>query len=322
MPHEASDDAPFCPNAEPAESPRAPKPHERRAFSATLEEPAAPTITPILAEFGPFFPRIVVKSARFTSEIAARNAPDSENDVPEPTLPFRACTLVPAFDAEASLRDVVEELRRVIPEAASGRRLVVIDDGSRDGTGRLAHELGCTVVAHGENRGKGAALRSGLATARAMGFQVALSVDADGQHPATSAREVLYASRDPEALVLGVRDLVTAGAPKKNRMSNRISNFFLSFFSGKVLADTQCGLRRYPVVSTLALAGRAPGYAYESELLLRAVHASMPMVETTVPVIYPPEELRVTHFDSVRDPARIIVAVVSTLHDLRSRKTP
>ena len=418
MPHEASDDAPFCPNAEPAESPPAPKPHERRAFSATLAEPAAPTITPILAEFGPFFPRIVVKSARFTPEKAARNAPDSDarghestpsrqpddrssygghdaprgataaapsdasnhasqpderssdgghdglrarrsaapgdatipsrqpderssygghdapwggrsggptdatNDVPEPTLPFRACTLVPAFDAEASLRDVVEELRRVIPEAASGRRLVVIDDGSRDGTGRLAHELGCTVIAHGENRGKGAALRSGLATARAMGFQVALSVDADGQHPATSAREVLYASRDPEALVLGVRDLVTAGAPKKNRMSNRISNFFISFFSGKVLADTQCGLRRYPVVSTLALAGRAPGYAYESELLLRAVHAGMPMVETTVPVIYPPEELRVTHFDSVRDPARIIVAVVSTLHDLRSRKTP
>jgi len=254
------------------------------------------------------------------SSAAALEPHEAEgNQVPEPELPFRACTLVPAYDASASLRAVVDELRRDVPEAAAGRRLIVVDDGSRDDTGRLAHELGCTVVAHGENRGKGAALRSGLATARAMGFQVALTVDADGQHPATSAREVLYASRDPEALVLGVRDLVSAGAPKKNRMSNRISNFFISFFSGRPLADTQCGLRRYPVARTLALVGKAPGYAYESELLLRAVHASMPIVEITVPVVYPPEELRVTHFDSVRDPARIVVAVVRTLHDLHAR---
>lgn len=231
-------------------------------------------------------------------------------------LAFRVCTIVPAFDAAKSLRDVVEDLRQVVPEASAGAKLIVIDDGSRDGTGRLAHELGCTVVAHGENRGKGAALRSGLATARALGFDVALSVDADGQHPAESTRTVLYASRDAEAMVLGIRDLVKAGAPRKNQLSNRISNFFLSYFSGRELADTQCGLRRYPVERTLSLGGRAPGYAYESELLLRAVDANVPIVETTVPVIYPPEELRVTHFDGVRDPARIIVTVVSTLRDL------
>jgi len=70
------------------------------------------------------------------------------------------------------------------------------------------------------------------------------------------------------------------------------------------------------VEATLALGGKAPGYAYESELLLRAVAAGMPIVEVPVPVYYPPEDLRVTHFDGVRDPARIVVTVVSTLHDL------
>ncbi len=231
-------------------------------------------------------------------------------------LPFRACTLVPAFDAEKSLRAVVEGLRDVVPEASTGERLIVIDDGSKDGTGKLAHTLGCTVVAHGENRGKGAALRSGLATARAMGFDVALTVDADGQHPPASARAILHASRDPGAIVLGIRDLVLAGAPRKNQISNRISNFFISFFSGRDLADTQCGLRRYPVERTLTLAGQAQGYAYESELLLRAIAANVPIVETPIDVIYPPEELRVTHFDGVRDPARIVVTVVRTLRDL------
>ncbi len=231
-------------------------------------------------------------------------------------LPFSVCTLVPALDAARSLPGVVADLRREVPEASLGAALIVVDDGSSDGTGRLAHELGCTVVAHGENRGKGAALRSGLATARAMGFTVALSVDADGQHPAASARRLLLASRDPDALVLGVRDLVAAGAPRKNQVSNRISNFFLSRFAGRALADTQCGLRRYPVARTLALHGRSPGYAYESELLLRAVAAGVPLVELEIPVIYPPEELRVTHFDGVRDPARIVLAVLSTLRDL------
>lgn len=233
-----------------------------------------------------------------------------------PALPFAVCTLVPAYQAAKTLAAVVADLRLEVPEAAAGARLLVIDDGSTDGTGALAHDLGCTVIVHGENRGKGAALRSGLATARALGYVAALSVDADGQHPGASARLVLHASRDPEALVLGIRDLVGAGAPRKNQLSNRISNYFLSLFSGQPLADTQCGLRRYPVARTLALGGRAPGYAYESELLLRAVEARLPLVETRVPVLYPAGELRVTHFDPVRDPARIIVSVLSTLHDL------
>jgi glycosyltransferase involved in cell wall biosynthesis len=238
------------------------------------------------------------------------------HDTPREPLPFRVCTIVPAYDGAKSLGAVVADLRAAVPEAAEGERLLVVDDGSQDGTGTLARSLGCTVVAHGENRGKGAALRTGLATARALGFDVALTVDADGQHPAASARTILYASYDRAALVLAVRDLVASGAPKKNQMSNRISNFFLSYFSGKTLADTQCGLRRYPVEATLSLGGKAPGYAYESELLLRAVAEGMPIVEVPVPVYYPPEELRVTHFDGVRDPARIIVTVVRTLHDL------
>jgi glycosyltransferase involved in cell wall biosynthesis len=253
----------------------------------------------------------------------ATSSPSSSEPSPAPSfaaprlaLPFAVCTLIPAYQAAKTLAAVVHDLRHEVPEAAAGPRVLVIDDGSTDGTGALAHELGCTVIAHGDNRGKGAALRSGLATARALGYVAALSVDADGQHPGGSARQVLYASRDPEALVLGVRDLVGAGAPRKNQVSNQISNFFLSLFAGQPLGDTQCGLRRYPIERTLALAGRAPGYAYESELLLRAVDARLALVETRVPVLYPPGELRVTHFDSVRDPARIIASVLSTLRDL------
>jgi glycosyltransferase involved in cell wall biosynthesis len=231
---------------------------------------------------------------------------------------MRACLLVPAFDAGQSIADVIAELRRALPEVcdADPRALIVIDDGSRDATGAIAARAGAHVVAHGKNRGKGAALATGLGTARALGFDVAVTVDADGQHPGASARTVLHASDDPGTLVLGIRDLERDGAPGPNRFSNGISNFFLSRFTGVELADTQCGLRRYPVGPALALGTRAEGYAFEAEVILRAVAAEMPIVQVSIPVFYPPEELRISHFDRVRDPARIVGAVVRTLHEL------
>ena len=232
-----------------------------------------------------------------------------------PRLPWleHACVIVPAYQAERTLPSVIADLRGALPGLAN--EILVVDDGSTDATAQVAMRAGCQLVSHGRNRGKGAALVTGLATARARGHQVALTVDADGQHPADAARSVLFASTDPEAFVLGVRELATAGAPRKNQMSNGISNFFISRFAGRPLRDTQCGLRRYPVASTLALASRGEGYDFEAEVLLRAIWAGLPVVEEPIRVLYP--EDRVTHFHVVRDPWRIVRTVVVALRDRR-----
>ena len=124
---------------------------------------------------------------------------------------------------------------------------------------------------------------------------------------------MLFASEDPGVFVLGIRALASAGAPRKNQLSNRISNFFISRFAGRLLQDTQCGLRRYPVETTLRLAARGEGYDFEAEVLLRAIWASVEVVEQPIRVIYP--EGRVTHFHSVRDPWRIVRTVVAALGD-------
>ncbi|HVU01640.1 MAG TPA: glycosyltransferase family 2 protein [Polyangiaceae bacterium] len=224
----------------------------------------------------------------------------------------RVVAVVPAFDAEASVSEVVRGLVQVFPPDGAPRVLVV-DDGSTDGTSRAAEEAGALVVRHPQNRGKGAALRTGFERAARMSARMAVTVDADGQHRAEDARRLAEHDAPPEALVLGVRDLVRDGAPKPNRFSNGISNFFLSRFSGLPLADTQCGLRRYPLPRALALGGSANGYAYEAEMVLLAARAKIPIVEVPVRAFYPPEHLRVTHFDSVKDPARIVFHVVRTV---------
>ena len=222
------------------------------------------------------------------------------------------CAVVPAYQAAETLGAVVADLR-----GALDLPIVVVDDGSTDGTADVARSLGVELVRHRRNRGKGAALASGLAEAARRGFDAAVTVDADGQHPGRSARAVLDGSDDGHALVLGVRDLASDGAPESNRFGNAVSNFFLSLFARQPLRDTQCGLRRYPIRETLALGARAQGYAFEAEVILRALAAGIPLVEVPVAVVYAAETLQRTHFHNVRDPARIVATVARTVLELR-----
>lgn len=226
--------------------------------------------------------------------------------------------LIPAYQAHASLRQVLRDLRALDPEATE----LVVDDGSTDGTGDIARELGVSVVTHATNRGKGVALRTGFAWLAERGFATAVTVDADGQHRAEDAVMLARHPAPADAIVLGVRDLLRDGAPKPNRLSNRFSNFWVSRFSGEQLSDTQCGLRRYPLRLTLELGTGGRGYGFESEVLVRAARRGVQIVEVPVRVIYPPASERVSHFRVVRDPARIVLRLVHTALTVPRTKTP
>jgi glycosyltransferase involved in cell wall biosynthesis len=226
----------------------------------------------------------------------------------------RACAIVPSFNAAATLGTVVTDLKDALAIA-----VIVVDDGSTDATHEVAKAHAAIALRHERNRGKGAAIRTGLLEAARQGFRAAVTVDADGQHPASSARIVLRATNDARALVLGVRDLVRDGAPMSNRVGNAVSNFFLSKFAGRALRDTQCGLRRYPVNETLELGCRADGYAFEGEVLLRALGAGFPLVEVAVAAVYPASGKGQTHFHRVLDPTRIVGTVVRTVFELGIR---
>jgi glycosyltransferase involved in cell wall biosynthesis len=223
-----------------------------------------------------------------------------------------ACAIVPALDAAETIGAVVDDLR-----ASLALPVIVVDDGSTDATGDVALRHGAIVLRHEDNLGKGAAIRAGLREARSRGCGVAVTVDADGQHPGRSARAVLDGSDDPRALVLGVRDLVRDGAPASNRFGNGVSNYFLSLFARRQLRDTQCGLRRYPVFETLALSARAEGFAFEGEVVLRALDAGLPVVEVPVSVVYGAAGHRGSHFRRVLDPTRIVATIVRTVLELR-----
>jgi glycosyltransferase involved in cell wall biosynthesis len=229
--------------------------------------------------------------------------------------PVRVAFVVPAYQAAHSVARVVTELFEVAARLAETTTpsVLVVDDGSSDETAERAARAGALVVHHQRNSGKGVALLSGFERALALGAEAVVSVDADGQHPASEALLLAEHPAPREALLLGVRDLRRAGAPRANRFSNAFSNVWMSWFAGRPLLDTQCGLRRYPLPEVLELGLAGSGYELEAEVILKAVRARWPLVEFPVRVLYPTGVERVSHFHSVRDPARIVFCILSTV---------
>jgi predicted LPLAT superfamily acyltransferase len=211
----------------------------------------------------------------------------------------RACVIVPVYNHARTVGDVVRGAREYVST------VIVCDDGSTDGSASEAREAGAAVVQHRTNRGKGAALRSLFAEAQQRGFRYAIAMDADGQHlPADLPKVAEAALADPGALILGTRDLVTAGAPPSSEFGRKFSNFWIWFESGLHVEDSQSGFRGYPVPEIPELRPRGSRYEFEADVLLRAGWAGMPVHAVPITVIYPAD--RVTHFRLFVDNARIV----------------
>jgi glycosyltransferase involved in cell wall biosynthesis len=256
-----------------------------------------------------------------TGDAAARAAhggkarPASGSDATGATArrAHRLAALVPAYDVERTIADVVRGAARHC------ETVLVVDDGSRDGTAAAARAAGAAVVRHDANRGKGAALRSGLVRLLAEGFSHAFSIDGDGQHLADQMPPLIEESRArPAAIVLGARR-VTADqevAPIR-KFGNDFANWWVSLAAGREYRDTQTGFRIYPIHATLEMGVRAERYEFESEVLILAARRGIDVVTREVTVYYPPPGERVSHYAPWADTCRIIFTVVPFLVGLR-----
>jgi len=218
--------------------------------------------------------------------------------------------LIPALNAADTVGHVVRGLRDQIGDRVP---IFVVDDGSTDATGEVAEKAGARVLRHPANQGKGAAIRTGLVAARDHGCDVAVTVDADGQHPAEYAARLLDPGYGADALVLGTRDLARSGAPRGNLVGNYASNFFVSVFTWRRFRDTQCGLRRYPINKTLSVRTRDQRFGFEAEVIFAAMRAAIPVIEAPVVVVYPPRNKHTTHYRAFKDTVHIVLRITGTI---------
>src|SRR5258706_64495 len=161
--------------------------------------------------------------------------------------------------------------------------VVVVEEGSTDGSAAAAEGAGATVLRHPANHGRGAALATGFAWAQAAHADAVLSMDADGQHDPAEIPKLLDAHRrEPRAIVVGVRSFAPADMPRRSRVGNRISTWWISRFAGRPHSDTQSGFRVYPRALFADVRLRSRRFETETELLLRAARRGLPLVEVPI----------------------------------------
>ena len=198
-------------------------------------------------------------------------------------------------------------VRQVARGALGHFPVIVVDDGSTDQTAaELRQESALTIVTLPRNQGKGAALIAGFAEARRLGFSHTIVMDADGQHSPDALPAMAKAVQaQPGALIVGVRDLRKAGAPRRRRLANGISSFWFRVTTGVRLGDTQCGYRAYPLGPLRAVPVKSGRYAFEIEILIKAAWAGVPLVPIPVEADYAAPTSRQSHFRPVADMVRI-----------------
>ena len=163
------------------------------------------------------------------------------------------------------------------------------------------------IILHQEkNRGKGIALKIGLAYAKEVGFRYAITIDSDGQHyPEDIPLLVEEVQKHPDALITGSRNLQSENRSKNSTFANKFSNFWFYVQTGKRLPDTQTGFRLYPLHRMKHFALLTAKYEAELELLVFASWHGIELRSIPVRVYYPPLDERVSHFRPFIDFARI-----------------
>ena len=214
------------------------------------------------------------------------------------TDPRHICAVIPTYNNGGTVAEVV---RRVLQQ---GLPVIVVDDGSTDGTQDALKGLDIKILRHSQNRGKGIALRTGLEEARRLGYRHALTIDADGQHDPSDI-PALVAAAAPRTLVVGSRNIAAEGMSSGSTFANRFSNFWFTLQTAHKLPDTQTGFRIYPLEDLPSLKLLTARYEAELTLLVFSAWKGLKLVPVPVKVYYP--EDRVSHFRPFADFFRISV---------------
>lgn len=179
---------------------------------------------------------------------------------------MRVAAVIPAYNEAATIRDVVTRALTQCPH------VIVVDDGSTDGTAQRLAGLGATVLRHENNRGKAAALFSGFERALADDVDAVITLDGDGQHrPEDIPRMLAVAEKAPHRIIIGSRIANGAAFPKQRYYANCTASFWISWAAGYRIHDSQSGFRLYPasLLKRLRLPhDHAHGFVFESEVLI------------------------------------------------------
>jgi glycosyltransferase involved in cell wall biosynthesis len=207
----------------------------------------------------------------------------------------RVAALIPAYREERHIADVVRATVAHVDE------VWVVDDGSPDATAACAEAAGAKVIRHPVNRGKGAAIKTGLLSLAERGAQFIVLLDGDGQHAAAEIPRFVAAAEAGAGLVVGNRLGDTRTMPFVRHGVNRYMSWRISRVCGTRIPDTQCGFRLVARDRVAVVLGESDHFDFETEMLVRAARAGCPIASVPVSTIYGEEQSKIS---PVRDALR------------------
>lgn len=211
----------------------------------------------------------------------------------------RTVVCIPAYNEEKTIAKVIIGAKKF------ANAVIVCDDGSSDMTGEIARSLGVQVIRHDGNLGKGRALDTLIAAAKALDPHVVVTIDGDDQHEPSDIPKVVEPVLRGEAdIVIGVRPMVSSSMPRERIVGNKMLDGLTSAKAGEALHDTQSGFRAYSADALGKIDFNQSGMAVESQTLIDAVRMGLRIIEVSVSVKYvgiPQKRNRAAHLSEVID---------------------
>ena len=197
----------------------------------------------------------------------------------------KVCAIVPAYNEEKTIGEVVRRLKKTLPED----EVVVIDDGSKDKTAELAKKAGAVVIVHDKNKGKAIGVITGLNYAKKISASAVVVIDADMQYSPEQARKVLNPIEKSEAdFVMGNRDF--SKVPFRHSLGNFVLRTAFNLFFKTKFSDTNCGLIAFGKksfdVAKEVYEGYYGGYLIEPAMLIEGLRMGLKIKNVPVEVSY------------------------------------
>lgn len=153
----------------------------------------------------------------------------------------RVSIIIPAYNEKETIGGVLSEVEKVMKKSNWEYELIVVDDGSNDGTGRVAKRKGARLISHPSNRGYGASLKTGIRNAK---NDLILITDADGTYPAKEIPRLLKEMKDYDMMV-GARTGEEVRMPFFRRPAKFFLNRLAGYLSERKILDINSGLRAF-----------------------------------------------------------------------------
>lgn len=190
--------------------------------------------------------------------------------------------VIPVFNEEKIIKEVVKEI-----QAAGFFNLIIVDDGSSDKTYEKVSDLpGVAPLRHKINRGKGAAVKTGIQCAKLLGAKAVATLDGDGQHNPKEIHKMLKLIEKGYDVVLGSRMINSKGMPSYKILANKIANIITWFFYGLWVTDSQSGFRAYSKKAIDLINTRGDRYEYDSEVIREIRRNKLKYKEIPIEVRY------------------------------------